>query len=54
MIFYFDLSEGMENFKMSGKSQGIFKWMISGKLEFGHIFREQKMYFEILVVLDEV
>ena len=26
----FDLSEGMENCKMSGKSQGILKWMISG------------------------
>ena len=26
----FDLSEGMENFKMSGKSQGILRWMISG------------------------
>ena len=27
MIF---LLEGMENRKMSGKSQGILKWMISG------------------------
>ena len=25
----FDLSEGMENCKMSGKSQGILRWMIS-------------------------
>ena len=29
MIFFY-LSEGMENCKMSGKSQGILKWMISG------------------------
>ena len=26
---FFYLSEGMENCKMSGKSQGILKWMIS-------------------------
>ena len=26
----FDVSEGMENCKMSGKSQGILRWMISG------------------------
>ena len=26
----FDLSKDMENCKMSGKSQGILKWMISG------------------------
>ena len=31
MIFFvLDLSEGMENCKMSGKNQGILKWMISG------------------------
>ena len=28
MIFY--LSEGMENCKISGKNQGILKWMLSG------------------------
>ena len=32
MIFY--LSEGMENCKISGKSMGIFKWMISGNPDF--------------------
>ena len=26
---FFNLSEGMENCKKSGKSQGILKWMIS-------------------------
>ena len=30
---FFYLSEGMENCKMSGKSQGILKWMISGHPE---------------------
>ena len=29
MIFFY-LSEGVENCKMSGKSQGILRWMISG------------------------
>ena len=29
-MIFFDLSEGMENCKMSGKNQGILKWMISG------------------------
>ena len=28
--FFFHLSEGMENCKISGKSQGILRWMISG------------------------
>ena len=28
--FVLDLSEGMANCKMSGKSQGIWRWMISG------------------------
>ena len=28
MFFY--LSEGMENCEMSGKNQGILRWMISG------------------------
>ena len=26
---FLDLSEGMENCKLSGKSQGILRWMIS-------------------------
>ena len=34
MIYFFYLSEGMENCEMSGKksgkSQGILRWMISG------------------------
>ena len=29
-MIFFNLSEGMENCKMSGKSQGIWRWMISG------------------------
>ena len=29
-MIYFDLWEGMENYKMSGKSQGSLRWMISG------------------------
>ena len=29
-MIFLDLSEGMENCKMSGKSQGIVRWMISG------------------------
>ena len=29
-MIYFDLSEGMENCEISGKSQGILRWMISG------------------------
>ena len=32
---FFDVSEGMENCKMSGKSQGILRWMISGNPEPG-------------------
>ena len=31
---FIDLSEGMENCKMSRKSQGILMWMISGYPEF--------------------
>ena len=27
---FFDLSECMENCEMSGKNQGILKWMLSG------------------------
>ena len=28
-FFFFDLSEGMENCKKSGKNQGISRWMAS-------------------------
>ena len=32
-VFFLDLSEGMENCKITGKSQGILKWVISGNPE---------------------
>ena len=32
----FDLSEGMDNCKISGKSQGILRWMISGNPVFAN------------------
>ena len=36
---FLDLSEVMENCKMSGKSQGILRWMISGNPDYGNYFR---------------
>ena len=45
-MIVFDLSEGMENLKMSGKSQGSLRWMISGNpdlgLELGYILNGKK------------
>ena len=32
-MIFLDLSEGMKTCKMSGKSQGILKWMINGNPE---------------------
>ena len=34
LLPFLDLSEGMENYKMSGKKQGILRWMISGNPDF--------------------
>ena len=30
-MIFFDVSEGMENCKMSGKNWGTLRWMIHGK-----------------------
>ena len=45
MVFFFDLSEGIENCKMSGKSQGILKWTIGGNPDTCSIDVEMFLWF---------
>ena len=64
-ILFLDLSEGMENCGMSGKSQGILKWMISGDpvteilfvgtlnhnlTQFSHLYKVEQ-HFHLLLYL---